>query len=90
MTPQKCNLPPLVHLPIVESQWIRGAGYHKKKNVSGAVSDSASMLPPVGEMALLHLHGKATSLCKGLCHCRRQRDGDAYRMQMGVDGDGDE
>lgn len=29
-------------------------------------------------------------LCKGLCHCGRQRDGDAYRMQMGGDGDGDE
>lgn len=29
-------------------------------------------------------------LCKGLCHSGRQRDGDAYRMQMGGDGDGDE
>lgn len=48
------------------------------------------MLPPVGEMAVLLLHGKVMSLCKGLCHCRRQRDGDAYRMQMGVDGDRDE
>lgn len=33
---------------------------------------------------------KPALLCKGLCHCGRQRDGDAYRMQMGVDVDGDE
>lgn len=48
------------------------------------------VLPPVGEMAVLLMHGKVMSLCKGLCHRRRQRDGDAYRMQMGVDGDRDE
>lgn len=43
---------------------------------------------PVGATTVLHRRGKVVSLCKGLCHCGRQWDGDAYRMQMGVDGDG--
>lgn len=42
----------------------------------------------MGATTVLHRRGKVVSLCKGLCHCGRQWDGDAYRMQMGVDGDG--
>lgn len=37
-------------------------------------------------MTVLHRRWKVM-LCKGLCHSGRQRDGDAYRMQMGGDGD---
>lgn len=59
----------------------------KMKTINGAASESVSVLPPSGREGGT---AQAMLLCKGLCHCGRQRDGDSYRMQMGVEGDGDE
>lgn len=53
-------------------------------------ADSVPVLPHIGNIAVLQVREKRNVLCKRLCHGGSLEAGDAYRIQMVAERDGDE